>query len=101
VLTDHSFGQRAVPANADGYVPAKASATFGIVADGVTSVELQTDEGTRRAVELFLSTGERLEIPLKDNAFLARVAPSSSPGRLVAYDAEGAVVATQLTPADA
>jgi len=50
VLADHSLGLRNVVPVGQQYVAPEASATFGIVADGVTGVELVTDEGTRRAV---------------------------------------------------
>jgi hypothetical protein len=43
-------------------------------------------------LELFLGTGEHWPVPLKDNAFVARVQRAKMPGRLVAYDDEGRVI---------
>jgi hypothetical protein len=51
VLADHALGLKdasAIPAGQE-YVAPTASATFGIVADGVIAVELVGDAGTRRA----------------------------------------------------
>jgi hypothetical protein len=62
LVTDYSFGrQEDVEPNDEGLVPAKASATFGIVADGVRKVELVSNRGRHSAV-------------LRHNAFLAIVA---------------------------
>ncbi|MDQ3671764.1 MAG: hypothetical protein M3364_04895, partial [Actinomycetota bacterium] len=57
VRLDTSFGRRDVPPT-EGYAPARASASFGIVADGVKGVELQTTAGPADAT-------------VENNAFLA------------------------------
>lgn len=49
VLADASYGSQDVPPTEEGYVPALASATFGIAADGVREVELVDDAGRHRA----------------------------------------------------
>jgi hypothetical protein len=58
VRLDTSFGRRDVPPTEEGYVPARASASFGIVADGVDAVELKMTEGVAEA-------------SVQNNAFLA------------------------------
>jgi hypothetical protein len=52
LLTDHSFGERRLPQDAlpGTYARSEASATFGIVADGVTQVVLHADDGDQRAL---------------------------------------------------
>ena len=51
LLADHAFGEGELPADAlpGEYVPPRASATFGIVADGVEEVELVADDGRQQA----------------------------------------------------
>jgi hypothetical protein len=51
LMTDHSFGEGKVPEDAvpGTYARSAASATFGIVADGVTEVVLHADDGDNRA----------------------------------------------------
>jgi len=58
VLLDAGIGRQDVPRTEEGYVPPRASASFGIVADGVSSVELETSEGPIEAI-------------VENNAFLA------------------------------
>lgn len=58
VRLDTSFGSHNVPPTGEGYVPPRASASFGVVADGVEAVELQTTEGSAEAI-------------VESNAFLA------------------------------
>lgn len=53
---------------------------FGIVADGVTSLDA------------YLGSGERIAAPLADNAFVLELARAAFPCRLVARDAAGNVV---------
>jgi len=55
---DAGFGHQDVPGTEEGYVPPRASATFGIVADGVSAVALRTSEGP-------------VETIVENNAFLA------------------------------
>ena len=47
-LVDVSFGVENVPPNEDGYKPARVQVTFGVVADGVRTVELTTNRGDLR-----------------------------------------------------
>ena len=56
---------------------------YGLVADGVESLEL------------YLSSGARATIPIVDNVF-ALQAPVADPPKLVAYDAEHRVVAIEV-----
>jgi hypothetical protein len=56
---------------------------YGLVADGVESLEL------------YLSNGAREEIPIVDNVF-ALQSPSAYPSKLVAYDEEHRVVAIRV-----
>lgn len=55
----------------------------GLAADGVTRMEL------------FLATGDRRPVPLRDNAFAIRAPRAKFPVRVVAYDADGLVVGVQ------
>jgi hypothetical protein len=62
VVTDYTFGrQSGVEPNEEGFVPAQASATFGIVADGVEAVDLLSTHGRHRSV-------------IRHNAFVSIVA---------------------------
>jgi hypothetical protein len=56
---------------------------YGLVADGVESLEL------------YLSNGAREEVPIVDNVFAVQV-PSADPAKLVAYDEEHHVVAINV-----
>jgi hypothetical protein len=47
------------------------------------------------AMKVFLRTGDVVDIPLRDNAYLVQVARTSSPIRVVAYDDEGHVIGVQ------
>jgi hypothetical protein len=46
-------------------------------------------------MELYLATGERIAVGLTDNVFVAEVARTKFPARLVAYDREGRIIATE------
>jgi hypothetical protein len=46
-------------------------------------------------MELYLATGELVPIALRDNVFVAEVARTKFPARLVAYDREGRIIATE------
>ena len=46
-------------------------------------------------MELYLATGERVPVALRDNVFVAEVARTKFPARLVAYDREGRIIATE------
>jgi hypothetical protein len=61
---------------------------------GVASDEVQR-------IELFLATGERIAVPLKDNAFIVQAERSSFPARLVAYDPKGLVIGVDTFRSDA
>jgi hypothetical protein len=62
-------------------------ATFsGIASDDVASMALYT------------ATGNRLEVPLRDNAFLVEVALARLPAKLVGYDRDGKVIGIRATP---
>jgi hypothetical protein len=54
---------------------------------------LASDDVAR--LELFLATGERIPVPLRDNAFLVQAARPKYPARLVAYDRQGRVIGIQ------
>jgi hypothetical protein len=54
---------------------------------------LASDDVAR--LELFLGTGERIPVPLRDGAFLVQAARPKYPARLVAYDRQGRVVGIQ------
>jgi hypothetical protein len=61
-LVDFPFGRQEVPPNEDGFIPARVQVTFGVVADGVSGVELKTNRGDRRdaivANNVFLAVTE-------------------------------------------
>lgn len=102
VLSDASFGQQDVPPTEEGYVPALAAASFGIVADGVREVELVDGSGSHRALldgNAFLSVverpklgqrtesasvvaadGTRLPLAVAQAPFGERGAPAAKPG---------------------
>jgi hypothetical protein len=50
VAADEGFGSTNAPPNDEGYVPEAASASFGIVSDGVTQVLLRADDGNHDAL---------------------------------------------------
>lgn len=56
----------------------------------LTLLGIATDDVAR--LELFLGTGERRRVPLRDNAYVMRVHRAKMPARLVAYDAAGRVI---------
>ena len=49
-----------------------------------------TDDVSR--MELFLATGARIAVPLRDNAFIVQVPRTQFPARLVAYDSDELVI---------
>jgi hypothetical protein len=59
---------------------------------------LATDDVRR--LELYLSDGEILPIPLKDNAYLIGALRSAFPARLVAYDSEENVIGIAMLQSD-
>lgn len=56
----------------------------GVAADGVTRIEI------------FLAGGQREEVPLRDNLFVALVPRARFPVRVVGYDPAGRVVSTEI-----
>lgn len=50
VAADEGFGSTNAPPNDEGWVPQVASASFGIVSDGVTQVLLRADDGSHNAL---------------------------------------------------
>jgi hypothetical protein len=47
------------------------------------------------ALRVFVASGKRIDVPLADNAYFARVARSEFPIRLVAFDRQGRVIGMQ------
>jgi hypothetical protein len=58
----------------------------GLAADGVARLEI------------FLGTGARERVPLRDNVFFAWVPRAQFPARLVGYDSAGQIVSNELFP---
>ena len=52
---------------------------------------------TSREWEIFTATGDRIPVPLRDNAYLIEVAFARFPAKVVAYDAEGRVIGIERT----
>lgn len=80
------------------YISKKFGMPFTLMSSGgnpgrsqYTSIVGLADDQVAR-MTLFLANGEQLAVPLKDNAFLAEVASSKLPYRLVAYDRAGRVI---------
>ena len=63
-----------------------------------TFAGLASDDVAR--LEIFPSTGPPIPVALRDNAYLAEVALSRLPAKLVAYDASGRVIGIEATAAD-
>jgi hypothetical protein len=73
----------------------RAPFTFGYSVSGAgdqyaTFAGLASDDVAR--MELFTATGNRIHVPLRDNAFLVDVALARLPAKMVAYDAQGRVI---------
>jgi hypothetical protein len=72
--------------------------TYGTVGGGdqfATFAGLASDDVAR--LEIFTATGERIPVPLRDNAYLIEVALARFPAKVVAYDAEGRVIGIERT----
>ena len=67
----------------------------GVGSQFVTYAGMASDDVAR--LELFLGTGERRPVALRDNVFVVRAARASFPARLVAYDAAGRVIGIDTT----
>jgi hypothetical protein len=81
----------------------RAPFTFGYSVSGAgdqyaTFSGLASDDVAR--LELFTATGNRIDVPLRDNAFLADVALARLPAKMVAYDAQGRVIGIERTAQD-
>jgi hypothetical protein len=81
----------------------RAPFTFGYSVSGAgdqyaTFAGLASDDVAR--LEIFTATGNRVDVPLRDNAFLRDVALARLPARVVAYDAQGRVIGIERTPRD-
>jgi hypothetical protein len=77
--------------------------TFGYTVMGAgdqyaTFEGIASDDVAR--LELYTATGNRIDVPLRDNAFLAEVALARFPAKMVAYDAQGRVIGIRQTPRD-
>jgi hypothetical protein len=76
--------------------------TFGATMIGAgdqfaTFSGVASDEVVR--LELYTATGDRIDVPLRDNAYLTEVSLARLPAKLVAYDSEGRVIGIEETPA--
>lgn len=60
-----------------------------------TFAGLASDDVAR--LEIFTATGNRIDVALKDNVYLAEVAIARFPAKLVAYDAQGRVIGIEET----
>jgi hypothetical protein len=69
--------------------------TMGAGDQYATFAGLASDDVAR--LEIFTASGHRLEVPLKDNAYLAEVALARFPAKLVAYDRQGRVIGIEST----
>jgi hypothetical protein len=69
-----------------GYYGAQWTRLSGLVVDGVASVEL------------FLASGRRISVALRDNAYSAQAPYAEFPAKLVAYDGEHRVVGLRTYP---
>jgi hypothetical protein len=72
--------------------------SYGTVGGGdqfATFAGLASDDVAR--MEIFTATGDRIPVPLRDNAYLIEVALARFPAKVVAYDAEGRVIGIERT----
>jgi hypothetical protein len=79
----------------------QAPFTFGVTMIGAgdqfaTVSGIASDEVVR--LELYTATGDRIDVPLRDNAYLTEVSLARLPAKVVAYDAEGRVIGIAETP---
>jgi hypothetical protein len=61
-----------------------------------TFAGLASDDVDR--MEIFTATGNEIDVPLRDNVFLAEVALARLPVKMVAYDDGGRVIGIETTP---
>lgn len=72
--------------------------SYGTVGGGdqfATFAGLASDDVAR--MEIFTATGDRIPVPLRDNAYLIEVALARFPAKVVGYDAEGRVIGLERT----
>jgi hypothetical protein len=72
--------------------------SYGTVGGGdqfATFAGLASDDVAR--LEIFTATGDRIPVPLRDNAYLIEVALARFPAKVVAYDGEGRVIGIERT----
>ena len=72
--------------------------SYGTVGGGdqfATFAGLASDDVAR--MEIFTATGNRIPVPLRDNAYLIEVALARFPAKIVGYDAEGRVIGIERT----
>jgi len=72
------------------------SGVNGAGAQYATFAGVASDDVAR--LEIFTATGNRIDVPLRDNAYLAEVALASMPAKLVAYDRDGRVIGIEQPP---
>ena len=75
--------------------------TFGYMLMGAgdqyaTFSGIASDDVAR--LEIYTATGNRIDVALRDNAFLAEVGLSRLPAKMVAYDTAGRVIGIRQTP---
>jgi hypothetical protein len=80
----------------------RAPFTFGSSGSGTSQYSvlsgLASDDVAK--LELFSLRGGTVDVPLRDNAWLVRVASGDYPLRLVAYDREGRVIGIEMQQSD-
>jgi hypothetical protein len=79
----------------------QAPFSFGYTVTGAgdqyaTFAGVASDDVAR--LELYTATGNRIDVALRDNAYLAEVALARLPAKLVAYDTSGRVIGIEETP---
>jgi hypothetical protein len=80
---DRLFNRGPFTVGLGGSGPSQYSLLSGLTSDDVA------------ALRVFVASGKTIDVPLRDNAYFARVARGEFPIRLVAYDREGRVIGTQ------
>jgi hypothetical protein len=76
---------------------ARGPFTLGLGGSGASEYSLLSGLASDdvAALRVFVASGKTIDVPLRDNAYFARVARSEFPIRLVGYDREGRVIGTQ------
>ena len=97
VLAGGTAGGSGMPLS-DMFPRAPFTFSYGTVGAGdqfATFGGLASDDVAR--MEIFTATGNRIPVPLRDNAFLVEVALARFPAKMVAYDAQGRVIGIERT----